>query len=57
LWALVADAIAVCDSATVYDNSRLAGPRIGAQFSGGEVIGGPSWPAWTPEPLPSRWPR
>ncbi len=53
LWAIVADAVAVSDTATVYDNSRLAGPRIVAQFSGGEIIGTPSWPVWTPEPLRS----
>ncbi|HEX2284555.1 MAG TPA: AAA family ATPase [Mycobacterium sp.] len=56
LWALVADAMALCDSATVYDNSGLAGPRIVAQLAAGEVIGSPRWPAWTPRPLTSRWP-
>lgn len=56
LWAIVADAIALCDTATVYDNSRLAGPRIVAQLSGGEMVGAPAWPAWTPGPLCSRWP-
>jgi predicted ABC-type ATPase len=55
LWALVADAISRCDSATVYDNSRIEGPRIVAQMSGGQVTGRPSWPAWTPRPLRSRW--
>jgi hypothetical protein len=35
LWALVAEAIALSDIATVYDNSRLRGPRIVAQLSGG----------------------
>lgn len=57
LWALVAEAIAASDTATVYDNSRLAGPRIVAQLSGGEVVGSPTWPAWTPGPLPTRWPQ
>jgi predicted ABC-type ATPase len=56
LWALVAEAIARCDSATVYDNSRLQGPRIVAQLSAGEIVGSPSWPTWTPESLASRWP-
>lgn len=54
LWALAADAVAVSDIATVYDNSRLRGPRIVAQFSGGDVVGGPDWPEWTPEGLRSR---
>lgn len=56
LWALVADAIARSDSATVYDNSRLAGPRIVAQLNARDVIGAPAWPSWTPPPLKSRWP-
>lgn len=55
LWALVAAAIADSDSATVYDNSGLRGPRIVAQFSGGFAIGVPAWPAWTPKELTARW--
>ena len=51
LWALVARAIAMSDTATVYDNSRLAGPRIVAQFSAGEIVGAPGWPSWTPDAL------
>jgi len=57
MWALAAEAIAGCDSATVYDNSQLDGPRIVAQMSGAAIIGSPPWPAWTPEPLRSRWPN
>jgi predicted ABC-type ATPase len=57
LWALVVDAIAVSDLATVYDNSRLRGPRIVAQLSGGVVVGSPDWPAWAPNALQSRWPN
>lgn len=56
LWALVAAAITRSDSATVYDNSTLKGPRIVAQMSSGLIVGSPSWPAWGPEPLVSRWP-
>jgi predicted ABC-type ATPase len=57
LWALVADAIAASDIATVYDNSRLRGPRAVAQLSGGVVVGSPDWPEWAPEALRSRWPN
>jgi predicted ABC-type ATPase len=57
LWGVVADGIALSDITTVYDNSRLRGPRIVAQLSGGEVIGAADWPAWAPEILRSRWPR
>lgn len=56
LWALVAEAIAASDTATVYDNSRLRGPRIIAALSGGAIVGSPSWPDWTPQPLRSAWP-
>jgi predicted ABC-type ATPase len=56
LWALVAEAITLCDTATVYDNSRQRGPRIVAQMSGGVSVGSASWPVWTPQPLQSRWP-
>lgn len=57
LWHLVADAITKSDIATVYDNSRLDGPRIVAQISGGELVGAFTWPAWTPAVLRSRWPN
>ncbi|MDT5146715.1 MAG: hypothetical protein QOC58_1360 [Mycobacterium sp.] len=56
LWALVGTAIARCDSATVYDNSALKGPRIVAQMSGGHLIGASRWPTWSPPELSSRWP-
>ncbi|MCI4675784.1 zeta toxin family protein [Candidatus Mycolicibacterium alkanivorans] len=56
LWPLVATASARADLATVYDNSRLVGPRIVAQLAGGEVIGSPSWPSWAATPLTARWP-
>jgi predicted ABC-type ATPase len=53
LWALVAAAITRCDSATVYDNSGLKGPRIIAQMNDGFLVGAPAWPAWTPGALRS----
>jgi predicted ABC-type ATPase len=56
LWALVAGAIALSDITTVYDNSRLRGPRTVAQLTGGDPVGSPDWPAWAPEPLRSHWP-
>lgn len=57
LWALVADAIALSDMATAYDNSRLRGPRIVAQLSGGDIIGSPDWPTWAPQALRSQRPK
>ena len=55
LWALVAAAIMRSDSATLYDNSSLRGPRIVAQFSGGFAVGLSAWPEWTPKELSTRW--
>lgn len=55
LWPLAAAAIMRSDSATVYDNSGLKGPRIVAQFSGGIAIGLSTWPSWTPQELSTRW--
>jgi predicted ABC-type ATPase len=54
LWALVAAAIVRSDAATVYDNSRLKGPHIVAQFTNGFAVGSPAWPGWTPQELSSR---
>lgn len=54
LWPLVTEAIGIVDVATVYDNSRTAGPRIVAQFAGGAEIGELAWPSWSPEALVRR---
>lgn len=56
LWHLVADAIEIADTATIYDNSRLDGPRIVAQLTAGTVIGAPTLPAWASKELSRRWP-
>jgi predicted ABC-type ATPase len=56
LWTPVAEAIALSDLATIYDNSRLRGPRIVARFSGGLTVGAPEWPPWAPESIRARWP-
>jgi predicted ABC-type ATPase len=57
LWPLVAEAIVLADTATVYDNSQRKGPRVVADFSHGFVIGEPLWPDGAPEALTDRWPR
>ncbi|HEU0190142.1 MAG TPA: AAA family ATPase [Mycobacterium sp.] len=51
LWGLVTQGVAESDSALVYDNSRGTGPRIVAATAAGQIIGQPSWPAWTPAVL------
>jgi predicted ABC-type ATPase len=57
LWPLVAEAIVLADTATVYDNSQRKGPSVVADFSHGFVVGKPLWPGWTPEALTDRWSR
>ena len=56
LWALVADAITRREQAAVYDNSGINGPRIVAQMTQGFIVGSPTWPHWTPQPLTAHWP-
>ena len=55
LWALVADAIALADNATVYDNTSIRGPRVVAQLSEGVISGAVAWPGWAPDLLVQRW--
>jgi len=54
LWALVADAVAIVDTATFWDNSRRDGPEIVALFEDGLIVGDPAWPSWTPPELTNR---
>jgi predicted ABC-type ATPase len=56
LWPLVAEAIVLGDTATVYDNSSRRGPGAVADFSHGFAVGKPLWPDWAPEALTVRWP-
>jgi predicted ABC-type ATPase len=52
LWPLVAEAIAVVDEATVYDNSSASEPfRVVASFEHGVAVSKPAWPRWTPREL------
>jgi predicted ABC-type ATPase len=51
LWPLVATALTRADSATVYDNVALAGPRPVARFAQGVPVGEVRWPPWTPDAL------
>jgi len=56
LWPLVADATALADAASVYDNSRRNGPSVVADLSHGFLVGNPLWPDWAPDALTTRWP-
>lgn len=54
LWPHVVDAVALCDSADVYDNTGTRPVRV-ARFSGGLPYGATAWPPWTPPPLAAAW--
>ena len=56
LWPLVADAIVLADTSSVYDNAQRTGPRTVATFSHGFAVGALLWPEWTPRVLTDRWP-
>lgn len=55
LWDHVSAMIELADSAEVFDNSGT-GPTTVAVFVGGDPVGRPRWPTWTPGALSSRWP-
>ncbi len=55
LWAHVVDAVHLCDTANVYDNTGER-PTLIARFSGGVAQGPISWPEWTPPALTNTWP-
>lgn len=57
LGSLLASAIKLADEAFLYDNSDIAGPRLIAMFSGGELIGAPKWPDWAPSEFALTWPN
>lgn len=48
LWPLVATAVSLSDTATVYDNSHTTGVAAVARFRHGLVVGRAHWPPWTP---------
>ncbi|MBS4753811.1 AAA family ATPase [Nocardioides sp. zg-ZUI104] len=50
LWHNVADAVRLCDTADLYDNTANSPVRT-ARFSGGVAHGAVSWPGWAPEVL------
>lgn len=56
LWPLARDAAALADTTTCYDNSQVKGPQIVTQLAGGEIVGAPNWPIWTPDALSAHWP-
>lgn len=54
LWVNVVDAVHLCDTASVYDNTGRR-PLLVARFSGGLPLGAISWPDWTPAALTNAW--
>lgn len=53
VWPLAAEAILIADRAVVYDNSRLKGPSVVAEFVQGFPTGPVSWPGWASRDVPS----
>jgi predicted ABC-type ATPase len=52
LWHLVAEAAVLADEAFFYDNSSAHVPfRLCAAMVGGQMVGDPEWPTWTPPVL------
>ncbi len=52
LWPLVAEARAMADRTTFYDNSRAAAPfTVVASYARGQPLGAAAWPAWAPAVL------
>ena len=52
LWHHVAEAIEVCDSTYIYDNSSASTPfREIAAFRRGKIVQRSSWPGWMPSEL------
>jgi predicted ABC-type ATPase len=49
LWPLVRQAVSMCDTALVYDNSANGRPVIAAQYVGGVLVGAAKWPDWAPQ--------
>jgi predicted ABC-type ATPase len=56
IWPLVVRAAEMADSANFWDNASFDGPHRAASLIGGQPVGRPDWPAWTPEALTRRWP-
>ncbi|HXQ58772.1 MAG TPA: zeta toxin family protein, partial [Acidimicrobiales bacterium] len=56
LWELVAVAVGKADAATFWDNTGIHEPLQVAAFIGGLAVRSPTWPAWGPAALTSRWP-
>ncbi|NLG55283.1 MAG: ATPase, partial [Rhodococcus sp.] len=50
LWSLVSQAITLCDSATLYNNSRSKMTIVG-RFADGVYTGDATLPSWFPQPL------
>jgi predicted ABC-type ATPase len=56
LWANVAAAVPLVDTANLLDNAAFDGPVKVATFIGGVLVGPARWPAWAADELTSRWP-
>lgn len=55
LWSLVAEATLLSTTTTFYDNSRIDGPLIVAEFAQEQPLGLARWPSWTSTELIALW--
>jgi predicted ABC-type ATPase len=49
LWTNVLVATETASSAYFWDNSAIEGPALIAELAGGNLLGKPDWPPWTPK--------
>jgi predicted ABC-type ATPase len=57
LWTYVVPAVEKASSADFWDNSTIDGPALIAELAGGNLLGRPKWPDWTPPIITERWPK
>jgi predicted ABC-type ATPase len=57
LWTHVVAAGEKARSADFWDNSTIDGPALVAELAGGNLVGRPKWPGWTPPIIAERWPK
>jgi predicted ABC-type ATPase len=57
LWTYVVLAAEKAGSTDFWDNSTIDGPALIAELAGGNLLGRPNWPHWTPQVIAERWPK
>jgi predicted ABC-type ATPase len=55
LWTYVVPAAEKASSTDFWDNSTIEGPALIAELAGGNLLGRPKWPDWTPPIIAQRF--